>query len=328
LNNEFGYIHSFFSAVKVGQSISYQSATPDGNVDIPAVFLGFKINSGKKNPYAPSAITARIATTDSNRYIELVLSGEQGNKLQAIFFASGKRGSGMNVLDNWENHTKNSNVNRRIRYIYTGNLLQAFDKADSGKLISYTCKNSETKKGILMPEHWSPTERGQNSTRSVPLKFCKRAILGLSRGAVLNTDADVSFMMQYNGNIRMVTRSLSIEKFGWLVKNTELLPLIEESGGFQKTGSSWVGSVDARNIDKAIEIIYAESACNAMLSTSQVEMIQQDIVRTEVKQKEQFDIKDITKNQPSAVDDEKERRIRIVKVKAQAKLKILNLLKL
>ena len=346
LNNELGYIHSFFSAVKVGQSVSYQAATPDGHVDVPAVFLGFKINPNKTNPYAPSAIFARIATTDSNRYIELALSGEQGNQLQAIFFASGRRGSG-NVLENWENHTRNSNVNRRMRYIYTGNLLQAFEKAQGGKLISYTCKSGETKKGILMPEHWTPAERGQNAARSVPLKFCRKAIIGLSRGAVLNTDADISFMPQYDGNIRIVTKSLSIERFGWLVKNGKLLSFIRESGGFQKQGSSWVGSFSPSNAEQVINVIYNEKSCNAQLSASQVELIQKDIVREEAKPKERVELPpEIEKikaampdnvyivrpapieNQKSAIDNDKERRLRVAKAKAKAKLKILNLLKL
>jgi len=324
INNEFHFINSFFTAVKVGQSITYQTATTGNSVDVPAVFLGFKINSSKKNPYAPSAITARIATTDSNRYIELVLSDEQGNKLQAIFFASSRRGS-VDVLKNWESLIKNSNVNRRTRYIYTGNLLQAFDRAEGGKLISYTCKNGETKKGILMPEHWQPV--GTNNGRSVPLKFCRRAILGLSQNSVLNTDADISFMLKYGGNIRIITKSLSMERFGWLVKNKNLLPMVMEDGGFQKSGSSWFGTVEARNLEKVISIIYDETACNAMLSESQVELVQQDIVRTEVKQKEQFDINEITKSQP-ADENEKAKRLRIVKVKSLSKLKILNLLKI
>ncbi len=344
LNNEFSYINSFFSAVRVGQSINYQTATPDGEVDVPAVFLGFKINHNKPNPYAPSAIAARLATTDSNRYIELVLSGDQGNKLQAVFFASGRRGGGMNVLESWEEYTKNSNVNRRPRYIYTGNLLQAFDRAYSGKLINFTCKNGETRKGILMPEHWTPTEKGENTTRSVPLKFCRRAIMGLSRGAVLNTDIGVSFMMQYNGSFRIITQSLSMQKYEWLVKNKQLLPLINEQGGFQKTGASWVGSVDAGNLEKAIDIIYSESGCNAKLTVSQVEMIQQDIVRREVKPKERIKLPEITakpidnlakrsheataSNSQSKIENGKIRRLRIAKAKAIAKLKILNLLKL
>jgi len=203
--------------------------------------------------------------------------------------------------------------------------LQAFKTAQTGKLISYTCKNGETKKGILMPEHWTPKEQG--NSRSVPLKFCRRAITGLSRGAILNTDADVSFMLQYDGNIRIVTKSLSIEKFGWLVKNRKLIPFIRENGGFQKTGSSWVGSVDPSDLGKVIDVIYAEKSCNALLSASQVELVQQDIVRTEVKQKERIELPEI-ENQQSKNDNDKARRIRITKAKAIAKLKILNLLKL
>jgi hypothetical protein len=317
------------------------------------VFLGYKINPKKNNPYAPSAISARIATTDSNRYIELALSGEQGNKLQAIFFASSRGGGGgeHNALTYWDDHTKKSNVNRRTRYIYTGNLLQAFDRAQSGKLISYTCKNGETKKGILMPEHWSPSERGQNTARSVPLKFCRKAISGMSRGALVNTDADVSFMLQYDGNIRIITKSLSMDKFGWLVKNKELLPFITDWGGFQKTGSSWVGSINPQDLQRVIEIIYAEKGCNALLSVSQVELIQDDIVRTEVKKKERIELPPEPKNTRAAVpnmksampnnvhvvrpetdfpakSNGKERRLRVAKTKSKVKLKMLNLIKL
>jgi hypothetical protein len=78
--------------------------------------------------------------------------------------------------------------------------------------------------------------------------------------------------------------------------------------------------------------MYAKEACNALLSASQIELIQQDIVRTEVKQKEQYDLKEITKQHPNIqvvrIDDDKEKRLRIAKTKAKAKLKMLNLLNL
>ena len=172
------------------------------------------------------------------------------------------------------------------------------------------------------------------------------SITGLSRGAVLNTDADISFMLQYDGNIRIITKSLSIEKFGWLVKNRKILEYISESGGFQKTGSSWVGSFDASDTKEIIDIIYSENSCNALLLASQVELIQQDIVRTEVKQKEHYElppeleriraempdkilvVRPTHDNQQSKIENEKARRLRIAKAKAKAKLKILNLIKL
>ena len=106
-----------------------------------------------------------------------------------------------------------------------------------------------------------------------------------------------------------------------------MLKFISEYGGFQKTGSSWVGSVVPSDLKQVIDIIYAEKSCNALLSASQVELVQQDIVRTEVKQKERIELPEI-ENQQSKNDNDKARRIRITKAKAIAKLKILNLLKL
>jgi F420-dependent methylenetetrahydromethanopterin dehydrogenase len=60
-----------------------------------------------------------------------------------------------------------------------------------------------------------------------------------------------------------------------------------------------------------------------------VELIQQDIVREEVKPKEREELPEIRpiENQQSTIEN-KERRLRIAKAKAKAKLKILNLLKL
>ena len=153
-------------------------------------------------------------------------------------------------------------------------------------------------------------------------------------------------MLQYNGDIRIATRSLSIDKFGWLVKNKKILVNIQEYGGFQKTGSSWVGSFDNSDLDEIIEVIYQEKSCNAQLSASQVKLIQGDIVRTEVKPKERIDLPPeleriraempnniIVARMPkydeqSATDNDKSRRLRIAKAKAKAKLKILNLLNL
>jgi hypothetical protein len=123
--------------------------------------------------------------------------------------------------------------------------------------------------------------------------------------------------LQFDGNIRIITKSLSIDKFGWLVKNTKLLSFISEDGGFQKTGSSWAGSVTPQDLKRVIEIIYAEKSCNALLSASQAELIQNDIVRTEVKQKERVELPPEINKKPA--DNDKERRLRIAKAKAKAK---------
>ncbi|GHT78427.1 hypothetical protein FACS189464_1850 [Bacteroidia bacterium] len=316
---------NFFWNGKVGRSI-----VMDG---VRGVFLGFKINQLKQNPYAPSAITAGFALCNSTRYIELTLSGEQGTLAKAVL---GER-EDSDVLAGWDEYTKESSANRRIRYIYTGNLLQAFAKvigdvevaapdekaSNRGKLISFTCKNGEVRKGILMPEAWEPRRAGNGAvTRLVPLKFCRKAVISLSRGSVLTTDADIDFMMG-DGNIRIITRSLNQQKFGWLIKNTGILPVIRENGGFQKTGSTWVGSVELRDIDRAIDVIYEESRCNANLSAAQMDIVEPDIVRTEVKPTEKAHIPDLP-----TPDSDKAKRLKLLKMKAIAKAKKLRLLAL
>jgi len=78
------------------------------------------------------------------------------------------------------------------------------------------------------------------------------------------------------------------------------------------------------DLEQVIDIIYSEKGCNALLTASQVELIQQDIVREEVKPKEKVEFPE----QKPHSENDKVRRLRIAKAKAKAKLKILNLLKL
>jgi hypothetical protein len=327
LNNEYRYLGSFFDEVKTGDALNCPVLTPDGTAYVPALFLGFKINEKRSNPYAPSAIVARIAVADSRRYIEMTLSGEQGQKLQAILFQS-QHGTVSHLLEHWSEHTRNANVRRSVRYAFTGNILQAFGKAAGGKLVSYTCKDGSVKKGILMPEHWRPTERGASVTRSVPLKFCRRAIAGLSRGAMIKTDAGLSFLSRGDGAVYFVTQSLSLQKFNWLVKNPQLLPLIREQGGFQKSGSVWTGSVEVKDLQQAIDAVYEESGCNALLTAAQVDMIRQDIVREEAKPKAPVKLPPLPKetplpkNAPSAPPPPPAKtaggRLRLLKLKAKS----------
>ena len=71
------------------------------------------------------------------------------------------------LLNEWETEIKQKTKDRGIRYIITGNLLQAFG-SESGKLVSYTTIEGQTKKGILMPEEWQPKEMGQRKI-TVPI---------------------------------------------------------------------------------------------------------------------------------------------------------------
>ncbi len=321
LQRSHAYLRKFVQYFHIGRSLLYPTdVAQDQIIYTPSVFLGFRINRNRARPFIPSAIRACIAIADSNRYMELVLSNEQGGLLNSIMEKTEKYSKG-DTLANWETYCRKSNVNRIRRYVYTGNVLQAFTVAEGGKLVDYTCKNGEKKKGLLMPLYWDMSaNKGKANMRRVPLKFCRRAILGLSVGAVVNTDADISFMLNREGTIKVLTSSLSVKTHGWLIKDTEILQYITDNGGFQKQSSSWTGNVVPSDLPRVIDLIYKSSNCNALLSLSQVDMIKQDIIRAEVKPKEKIEL--------PPPDEDMEMKLKLAKAKAIAKMKILNLLNL
>jgi hypothetical protein len=278
LSNQKQYLKNYFSYFRVGKAY-YCPFASYNNENVPGVFLGFKINEKKPNPFAPSAITACFAVANSLKYIELVLSGEQGAKVQSAIGASYNLShyESEQIINNWDELCKGSSSDRRKAYIYTGNILQAYSVASSGKLISYTTIDGEIKKGILMPESWQPLTKDGARRTVVPITLAKKVIASLSGNGIITTDNGISFMRKYNGDYRITTSSASIEKWGWLVKNADILNYILEFDGFQKQSGTWVGSTDEEGLQQIIDIIYSISKATVSLAAGQLELIKNDI---------------------------------------------------
>src|SRR5512138_398296 len=125
-----------FSFFYVGRSLNYPIETyNNGNELVPGVFLGFTIDSKKKNPYAPSAIKVRFAIANSSKY--LAIPASYSEEIMAVIGASADipQPEMKELLNEWDLYTKDNHVDRRIRHIITGNLLQAFSDF-KGKLVS------------------------------------------------------------------------------------------------------------------------------------------------------------------------------------------------
>ncbi|MBL7724218.1 MAG: strawberry notch C-terminal domain-containing protein, partial [Chitinophagaceae bacterium] len=119
-----------------GRSLKYPIETYNsGNELVPSVFLGFVIDKKKKNPFAPSAIKLRFAIANSSKY--LAIPASYSDDIMAIIGASAdiEQPSIDELLKEWEDYTKQNYVDRRVRHIITGNLLQAFSDF-KGKLVS------------------------------------------------------------------------------------------------------------------------------------------------------------------------------------------------
>ena len=265
-NEKFKIIREYLNFFEVGKPINY----PYGTSRIPAICLGVKINTKAKNPFTPSAILVRIAIANSLKYMELNLASEQSKILDQIMGIS--RSADSDTIENWDTICRESSADRGIRYIYTGNLLQAFggtSKEDRAKLISYTTSDGGVKKGLLLPETFVPKE---TSKTSVPLNVAAKCIRALGQNHTIIANNGLSFM-RTNRGISIFTDGLSRQKYDRILTNPELLQYIENYGGFQKVSDRWKGDIDDNNLETICKIIYELTNCCVSLNEHQTEMI-------------------------------------------------------
>ena len=136
--------------------VLYIPFTEDEQLDMvrlnKGVFVSFDLDLNKPNPYAPSSIFLRFATTDSRRMFRIPMS--KGGHLGSIIANS------ITISQNEQNRTLEewdkirSNRQREIRYIVTGNILQGLGSGYKGRLMQFTMKDGTMNKGILLPETW------------------------------------------------------------------------------------------------------------------------------------------------------------------------------
>jgi len=307
--NEESYIRNFLRFFHIGRGVNFPMPSWDNEKNnVKAVFLGFRVNDKKPNPYAPSAVTCRFALSDSNKYFELVLSGKQGEKVQQVIGASqGMRSyEAEAIAHQWDELTKTGNVSRKVRYIVTGNILQAFSKV-KGKLVSYSTGEGVVKKGILMPDNWQPRDDEMKGKVTVPILRALKIIKGLPEGRLVETSNGVS-IMRTNKGYKILTSGLSIQRYAFIIKNVDILALIETKDGFEKISNSWVSYIEFDKIARMVELLQETGASIEIPSG----MMDQIVVPEE---------------RPIPQDTERKRRVRLAKVKAQTKMKLLELLR-
>ncbi len=269
------YLEKTFRFFFISRNIKYPIETYNGgNELVPAVFLGFVIDGKKKNPYAPSAIKLRIAIANSSKY--LAIPASYSEDIMAIIGASvDVHQPSMNVLlTEWEKYTKENNTDRRIRHIITGNLLQAFSDF-KGKLVSYTTKNGETKKGILMPENWNPGEQVQDKV-VVPILKAAPIVKSLVQNSQIITNNGLSFFR--TGSHFKLIISASRARGGDIYLDKNILELVEKNN-FEKVSDKMVAMLPEKNIDKLLEILQTTHGCSITIHSSDLKNIKSNAGR-------------------------------------------------
>lgn len=280
-SNRRQYLESIFGSLYVGRNLAYPASSYDSGQElVPAVFLGFIIDKKKKNPYAPSAIRLRFALASSNKYIAIPAS--YSKDVRAIIGASVglphlERDA---LLAKWEYTIKESTVDRKIRHIITGNVLQAFS-AYKGKLVSYTTLDGGVKKGILMPEYWEPGNEVQQKT-VVPVLRAIKVIRSLTIGGSITTKNGVSLFKQ-PGKFKIVV-SAARSKGGDTYLDPDLLKLVDQNN-FEKVSDKMTASLDENLVNEFIEVLQEKFNDSVSLNTSQYELIRSEIPKKESRSK-------------------------------------------
>jgi predicted RNA methylase len=273
-SNRRQYLESVFESFYVGRNLNYPVNSYDGGQElVPAVFLGFIIDKKKKNPYAPSSMRLRFAIASSNKYIAIPASYAQD--IRAIIGAS----VGLPHLDKeallakWEASIKESTVDRKIRHIITGNVLQAFS-AYKGKLVSYTTIDGKIKKGILMPEYWEPGNDVQQKT-VVPISRAMKVIRSLTSGSSITTNNLISIFKQ-SGVTYKVLVSSARSRGGDVYLDPDILEIVDRKN-FEKISDKMTAIIHEDNIDRFVEILQEKFNDSVSLNPAQYELIKGEL---------------------------------------------------
>jgi hypothetical protein len=299
------YLQRILNFFTIGRKLSYPVFTFDnGQETILAVSLGIMIDKKKKNPYAPSAIKVRLAIASSNKYIAMPASFNEGiSKIMAASMDNEDLAQD-DLLTEWETEIKQKTKDRGIRYIITGNLLQAFG-SESGKLVSYTTQEGLTKKGILMPEEWQPKEMGQRKI-TVPIIKALPLLKSMANGSAMYASNEIAFFEA--GDKYRVIVPLSRSRGGDIYTDKDLMALLTK-GMFEKASDKMAGYLPKENIEAFAVILQKKFGVSVSIGMNQLSLIKNDTVKISTRKKIIL---------PPEENETENERLRILELEAEA----------
>jgi hypothetical protein len=219
------------------------------------VLLRFKLNDKAPNPFAPGQFCLEFAVCNDKKYFTLPAS--QAVVLDAIIAQThSKQTSELSIkeiTERWQEHVTLYNKNRGIRYIVTGNILQAYENSKfRGRLINFTTDQKQEKKGLLLKETFGSDEetQGMHQYSNVSAGLCLRVVKALSDHAQLLATGGLAIGRHKSGNYYIST-ALSRQQSGHIYLDPALLRCVED-GLFVSSGQSMLAYVQTENLSAAL----------------------------------------------------------------------------
>lgn len=267
------YIERMFKFFYVGRTINYIQRLNDAGERTeshPAIFLGFVIDSRKKNPYALSSIKLRFAIASGLRYLAVPAS-DRLTVSSAIGGSYHLKEHSMHELpEYWESAIASRMKNRERRYIITGNILQALGKFQSGRLISYTTDKGTEQKGIFMPENWEEEATSSERNISVPASKALPIIKSLGEGHEITVGKNIS-IFRHAGRFKIIVPA-SKNAGGDIYLSSALLALVE-GNNFNKVSSSMVAVFANDDLEAVLRVLETEIGTSVTVTKTQFKYI-------------------------------------------------------
>jgi hypothetical protein len=285
LSNDLRYISSLLKFFKVGMKLQYQDTNSQNTSTVLATCLGFRINRTKERPFAPSNIGLRIAVASSKRLITFPsISGMNSQKIFAIKGTSVPMPSGYSfvrdLLPAWEKSIQANSKDRGIKYLITGNIIQAYRGGlKAGKLVQFTTQSGKIRKGILLPEGENFDK--QRAKIGVPVQRCSKIIKSLPRDKSIECNNSVSIFREANDDFAIYV-SASRQNAGNIYLDADLMKLTQK-GLFEKVSNNMKAKVSMSDIDSVLQVLGEKLHVVAELKPEQF-----DIIRSEFNLENQF----------------------------------------
>lgn len=275
-NNQSSMIRRFLKFFVVGKGVKVPLVGYSSGTElVDGIVLNSYFNANADNPFTPSNITFSVAVANSTKRIDLKASGKFQQDINGIISQSYHLSeyASSNIINNWDLTTRESNVNRRIAYIVTGNILQGYAKYDKGKLVSYTLKGGGIQKGILMPTNWIPSNSYNSSDNSVnvPIHKALRFVLSTSNGGVIRTNTALT-LQRYSGSVRVYVPA-SRKQGGNIYLDENLIDLTQ-TNIFEKIGNKFTAFVDDENVSAFLEILQNKHGISALVPQTRIDEIE------------------------------------------------------
>lgn len=279
--NQTDLIRRFLNFFTVGKGVKVPVITfGEGASTTDGIVLDVYFNENADNPFTPSNISFVIGMTDRTKRLDLKGSGKYQKDLNAIIGQSYYMQDWQSkaILDNWDETTRESNVNRKTAYIVTGNILQGYAKYDKGKLVSYTLKGGGVKKGILMPSNWKPSTNFGSTDNyvTVPILKAYKIIAGASHGSSIRTNTSLILQRHTSSsedeNYVDVFLPASRKKGGKIYLDENVLKLTT-TNNFEKVGSQMRSKVLIENLKPFLKILQDDHSVSALIQQTRVDEI-------------------------------------------------------